>query len=346
MLRLPHFTLLLCLPAFAADQVVLNNGDILNGSIVRNDGTRLVLKSELFGELTMPWTAVKSVHGDTADFVHLFASDSPKAKVSTSGDEVLVVTTGGTKTAPKVEIAVLRGAEEKRKYDRQEHPGAFDLWAANVDMGLALARGNARTDTLTTAIVADRTTSSDRVGLFLTQIYGTARVNNLTSTIASDVRGGWTYNRNVTPRLFFTTMNNYEHDRFQNLDLRFVAGAGMGWNAIKQESLSLALQAGADYNRENYMNGLHRNVAEANLGNTLQFKVSKATALTQSFQLFNNLSDTGNYRLAFDLGWVTTMRKWVAWHVTASDRFLSNPVLGRQRNDLLMSTGFRLTLAR
>src|SRR5215472_673694 len=98
MLRLPHFTLFLCLPVFAADQVVLNNGDILNGSIVRKDGTRLVLKSELFGELTMPWTAVKSVHGDTADFVHLFASDSPKTKVSTSGDEVLVVTTGGTKT--------------------------------------------------------------------------------------------------------------------------------------------------------------------------------------------------------------------------------------------------------
>jgi hypothetical protein len=33
-------------------------------------------------------------------------------------------------------------------------------------------------------------------------------------------------------------------------------------------------------------------------------------------------------------------------HVTASDRFLSNPVQGRQRNDLLISTGFRLTFAK
>jgi hypothetical protein len=48
----------------------------------------------------------------------------------------------------------------------------------------------------------------------------------------------------------------------------------------------------------------------------------------------------------FDLGSATMIKRWLGWHVTASDRFLSNPVQGRQRNDLLLSTGFRLTFAR
>ena len=40
------------------------------------------------------------------------------------------------------------------------------------------------------------------------------------------------------------------------------------------------------------------------------------------------------------------LKKWLAWHVTASDRFLSNPLPGRQRNDLLLSTGLRLSFAK
>jgi hypothetical protein len=43
---------------------------------------------------------------------------------------------------------------------------------------------------------------------------------------------------------------------------------------------------------------------------------------------------------------VTAIKRWLAWQVTASDRYLSNPLLGRQRNDLLLSTGFRLSFAK
>jgi hypothetical protein len=62
--------------------------------------------------------------------------------------------------------------------------------------------------------------------------------------------------------------------------------------------------------------------------------------------MFPNLTDTGEYRVNFDLGAVTTIKKWLGWQVTASDRFLSNPLFGRQRNDLLLSTGLRLSFAR
>jgi hypothetical protein len=48
----------------------------------------------------------------------------------------------------------------------------------------------------------------------------------------------------------------------------------------------------------------------------------------------------------FDIGAVTALKKWLGWHVTASDRFLSNPVFGRQRNDLILSTGLRISFAK
>ena len=62
--------------------------------------------------------------------------------------------------------------------------------------------------------------------------------------------------------------------------------------------------------------------------------------------MFPNLTYTGEYRMNFDLSGVTVIKRWLGWHVTASDRYLSNPVFGRQRNDLILSTGFRLSFAK
>jgi len=36
----------------------------------------------------------------------------------------------------------------------------------------------------------------------------------------------------------------------------------------------------------------------------------------------------------------------MAWNVTFSDRFLSNPVNGREQNDVLLTTGVRLVFGR
>jgi hypothetical protein len=122
-----------------------------------------------------------------------------------------------------------------------------------------------------------------------------------------------------------------------------VGGGGLGWNAIKGEKLQLDLSGGGDYDRDNFNDHTHRNSAEINYGDNLLYKMSAATTVTQSFRLFNNLNHSGEYRMNFDLDAVTAIKKWLGWHVTASDRFLSNPAFGRQRNDILLSTGFRLS---
>ena len=48
----------------------------------------------------------------------------------------------------------------------------------------------------------------------------------------------------------------------------------------------------------------------------------------------------------FDVGAVTALKKWLSFQLTASDRYLSTPVGGRKRNDVLLTTGFRVSFAR
>jgi hypothetical protein len=337
----------MCFPVvLLADQVVLTNGDTLTGSIIKKDGDKLTLKSPFLGDVSVPWSAVRSLHSDEPLTVVLPGGAAVQGKVETSGTEVQVATVTGPQTAPLGGITALRNADQQRTYERQQHPGLFDFWTSNFDTSLALARGNAHTGTFTTAVNASRATRTSKFIIYFNQIYGTARINNLSSTTANAVRGGWSFNRSFDSRFFAGVFNDYERDHFQDLNLRFVFGGTAGYTAVKRgDNVRLDLLGGVDYERESFLANLGRNSAELNAGDLLLYKLSGLTSLTQSFRMFSNLSRTGDYRVNFDLSSVTTLRKWLGWQVTASDRFLSDPVFGRQRNDLLLSTGFRVTLS-
>ena len=325
-----------------ADQVVLMNGDTITGSIIKKDGDKLTLKSEFLGEVTMPWTAVKSLRADMEVTVVPSTGASVKGKAATSDGNLQVTTASGLTSVPLANVTAVRNDAEQAAYERLLHPSLLQLWTGYFDMGLALARGNAFTDTLTTAFNATRQTRKSKIIAHFNQIYGTARVNNVTAANASAIRGGWEFNEDITPKLFMNVMNDYEHDRFQDLDLRVVIGGGPGWNAIKTDRIQLGVTAGADYNRENFTT-LSRNFAEANFGYVFTYKLSGLTTLNETFTYFANLSDTGDYRFNFDLGSVTTLKKWLSFQFTGSDHFLSNPVLERQRNDLILSSGLRVS---
>jgi hypothetical protein len=329
----------------AADQVVLKNGDIITGSVIKKDGAKLTLKSEFLGDVSIPWTAIKSLQSDQELVVVLPGGESVKGKVSTSGENLAVAAAGGEKSAPLAAVSAVRNDAEQHAWERLQHPGILELWTGNYDLGLALTRGNARTTTLTNSFHAARVTTKDKVTVHFNQIYASSLANNVNSATASSISGGWAYNRDFTPKVFVATINEYEHDRFQTLDLRSVFGAAGGWNAIKKGKAALSFQAGADYERESFMDNTNRNSAEVNFGDDLLYKFSAVTSVTQAFRIYPNLSDTGEYRMNFDLSAVTALKKWLGWHLTFADRYLSNPVQGRLRNDVILSTGFRLSFA-
>jgi len=340
---------MLCLgfgPLFA-DQLMLKNGDRVTGNIVKKDGGKVTVKSDLMGDVTIPWDAVTAVTSDEPLTVVLPDGRSVVGTVSTAEGRVEVRSaTAPVVTSPLPQVSTIRNADEEKTYQRFLRPRWLDLWAGYFDLGLATARGNARTTTFTTSFNATRATGKGKTTLYYNQIYATATVNRVGSATAQAVRGGWAYNRNVSPRLFLNTFNDYEYDKFQNLDLRFVLGGGLGLSAIETERSQLDVLAGADYDRERFSAAPSRNSAEAYWGDDFSHKLNARASLRQSFRMFNNLSDTGVYRMNFDLSANTNLWKWLSWQLTGSDRFFSNPVPGRQRNDLLLTTGFRISFAR
>ncbi|NWG14557.1 MAG: DUF481 domain-containing protein [Acidobacteria bacterium] len=345
-LRIATLILLLsgALPLFA-DQVTLKNGDRVTGKIIKKDGATLVFKSDVFGNVSIPWDQVTQVTSDESLFV-LLPQGSVQGKLATVDDRLVVATETAKETVALAEAPVIRNAAEQQVWERLQNPGWLKLWAGFVDFGTSLARGNADTTTMTTGLNASRATRTDKTTLYFNQIYSTASLEGETSTTAQAIRGGWGHNRNVNSRMFWNIFNDYEYDKFQNLDLRLVLGTGLGYNVIKAERARLDLVGGGAYTHEEFSTPLSRNSGNAYWGNDLSYRLTGNTSFNQAFRMFNNLSETGELRVNFDVGTVTALTKWLSWQLTCSDLYLSNPVAGRKDNDVLFTTGFRITFAR
>lgn len=336
-------------PVLRADQVILNNGDRITGKIVKKEGDTLTVESVSFGTVTLPWSQVQSVTADAPLNVAL-PDATVKATLQTSGGQIQVAAPGQPRTVTPAQVVTLRNDAEQAAYERLLRPGLLDLWTINGSLNLAGTRGNAETSTITTPVNLARQSKTSTTTVYFNSIRSSARIGGVKTQTARAVRGGWAYSPNLTPRVFLNFFNDYEFDQFQSLDLRVVLGAGAGYHLWKSDRGFFDVVGGAAWNREKFDPApaarFTRSSGEVYWGNNMAYKLNSRVSLTQGFRMFNNMTESGQYRMNFDLGAATAVTKWLTWNVSLSDRYLSNPVPGRKNNDFLYSTGFGFTFAR
>ncbi len=335
--------------ALQADQVIMRNGDRVSGALIKKDAKTLTIKSEFFGVVTLPWDQIQTVKADTPITVELTGNSTVQGTLATSGDKVEVIAGADKRQVAPADIVALRNADEQRAYERLLAPGLGDLWAGTATVGWAGTSGNAKTGTFATGMNAARVTNTDKLFTYFNSIRASATVNAVNGQTAQAVRGGWGYNRNLKPRVFFNGFNDWESDKFQTLDLRMVIGAGLGFKVWKAERGGFDLLGGLAYNREKFdprqfdpkgAAPFTRSGADAYWGDDFNYKLNSRTTFFQGFRMFNNLSNSDRWRMNFDMGASTQLTKWLTWNLAVSDRFLNSPVAGRKKNDFLYTTGF------
>jgi putative salt-induced outer membrane protein len=350
-IRRALYTCLMLGSVVFADQITLKNGDRLTGSILKNDGEKLTMKTELAGEVTVPWEAVTAIA--TSEAVHIELKDGQHVVGALNMDEGRIqVSTAetGSVSASRDSVKFIRSKAEQAAYDaeidRYRNPRLVDLWGGFLDLAFATTQGNAETSTFTLGGEASRITTRDKISVRYTSLYARSDASGESITTANAKRGGITYNLNLSPRWFTFGSVDLEFDEFQNLDLRFVPAGGLGAHMIRRERTTLDFQLGAAANREFFSTGLRRTSGEVLLGEEFIHQFNDRTSVRQKMVVFPNVTDGGSYRVNFDTSAVAALNRWLSWQFTASNRYLSNPVPGRKKNDILFTTGVRLTFAK
>jgi putative salt-induced outer membrane protein len=325
-----------------ADQVVLNNGDRLTGTITKSDGKILVIKTEFAGEVTIQWPAVQSLTSATPLHVVTAAKTVVGAVTTSDGSLAVSTTPGGPVEVPRAEVTALRNDQAQAAYEKSLHPTLLEGWVGGANLGFALTGGNSETKNLAIAFTADRKTSHDEIALYTNTIYATNDAAGATPSVtANATQGGARYDRNLTKLLFAFGSADFQTDALQNLNLRSVLGGGLGFHAINTSRTTLDFLGGVNYTKENYI-GLDRNFAALTLGEELTYKVGASTVLAEKLYFFPDLSDTSQYRGTFNFGTITKISKWLGWQNAFGDIYVTNPPAGKKQNDVQLTTGINV----
>jgi putative salt-induced outer membrane protein YdiY len=338
-------------PSIFADQIILKNGDRLTGKIVKKDGDKIIIETESAGIITILWSAVEKIVSEEPLNLKLSDGQFIKGTVATENEKIEVE----TQDAGKVEVAkenieIVRSVAEQEKFEAEEerlrNPSLLDLWRGSVDVGFSFTSGNSNTRALTAGLRGNRQTYKDKISVYANAIQASNSNSSVSVTTAQALYGGIRYDYDLSEKTFVFASGDFEYDKPQQLDLRSVIGAGLGYKAIRSDRLTLDLFGGATYNRENFSTGEKRNSAEALIGNELTYKLTDNVYLEQRLSVYPSITEGGKYRALFDSSLVTNINDWLGWQVTIGDRFNSNPALGSKQNDFLFSTGLRATFGR
>jgi putative salt-induced outer membrane protein len=351
--------------AAMADQVTLKNGDRFSGNIVSGDGKALLLKTEFAGDVTITWDAIVGI--ESTQNLNLMLKDGTKlsGKITTTDGKFVVAGAAPSSAAPaaKETIVAVRNDAEQKTFDidaeRMAHPKFTYFWSGLFDTGLALTRGNSETASFTLDTKAVRQTPRDKLTLYANYIYADTQNSVPAVTTANLFEGGLRGDLNVSPRLFTFAFGDFTTNQLQHLSLRQSYGGGLGYHVIKTDRTLFDVFGGFAYTRDEFNSYSYTNPAppppslivlastmnsaEAVIGEEFDSQLSKHTMLNQRFSFFPNLSHTGEYRLQFDSTLAMKMKAWLSWQTTFSDRYISYPPPGLKGNDLVLSTGLRVT---
>jgi putative salt-induced outer membrane protein len=339
--------LALALQVAYADQIELKNGDRLTGTITQLDARSLVIKTEFAGTVTIAREAVSRIVAEQPLYTTLKDNQVVVGTVTTEGESLAVQTeNAGVVRFPKESVQSIRNKELQTAHlaeiERLRNPRLGDLWTGAADVGLSMSQGNAETTSFNVGVNAARATTRDKVTVYFTELFARNSTAGTAVTTANAKRGGGRYDVNLNDRSFAFGMSDLEFDEFQKLDLRLVLGGGFGWHVRKTEKLGFDFFGGGSMNREYFSTGLDRTSGEVLLGQEYTQKLSGRATLRERLAFLPNMSERGEFRLNFDTSAVFALNSRIGWHITLSNRYLSNPVPGAQSNDFLLTTGLRV----
>jgi putative salt-induced outer membrane protein len=327
-----------------ADQIFLKNGDRLTGSIEHADAKNVVIKTDLAGEVTLPWSAVRQLTTSQPLHVETKQGATLVGEVTTSDGSLQLRTKDqGPVTVSRDAVTHVRNAAEEKAYQESLHPGLLHNWHINTTVGFALTAGNSETKNLALALAGGRKTLHDGLSLYANSVYATNDAPGaVPSVTANSDQGGARYDRNLARRLFGFGAADFQADALQDLNLRSVFTAGLGFHGIHSDRTTLDLLSGINYTRENYST-FSRDLSGATLGEEFMKKLGAGVVLTEKQYFYPDLTETGEYRATFNLGIAIKINQWLGWQQAFGDIYVTNPPVDKKRNDILLTTGLNVS---
>jgi hypothetical protein len=227
------------------DEVLLLNGDRLSGKLVSVVGGKVKFDSPVLGELEFDAKEIGTL--TTVEPQQIHTADGGVIVDAARAGEAGSFRTAGTSTVGEQVLALAEVTAINPPVFEPEWKGTL-LGAAKFD------RGNTHKNNAHAGLEAKYERERDAIS-FRARYTG-ERVKDTTTRLSTttdrNLFGGLGYDFSLTEKAFWFAESSGEKDGPKDLDLRFIAGSGLGYRWFNRDDFKLSARAGLAWTSENY----------------------------------------------------------------------------------------------
>jgi hypothetical protein len=224
-----------------ADELMMKNGDRLQGSVVSMSMGKLVFKTSYAGEITIKWEEVEKLTTDQPLEAYLRDEETLIGKVTARDDGNLILEPADGSPPVPVQLAQVKTLE------RPKPPAGWEF-SGNISAGASKETGNTNTEKYN--LIGNLTVSKLP---HVIKLYGEFRKEWSKDKLSKDnALGSATYERFLDKKWFVFGNVTAQTDKFKDLDLLGNVAAGPGYQFWRSRNKNLSAKIGPAYGYEKY----------------------------------------------------------------------------------------------
>lgn len=358
-------------PAPQLDTIVFVNGDQLTGVLLRSVGDKLVFKSDVVGEVTVPLAKIKEMRSSGSfavlrKDVRVHRGDLRSGTLSVTGGNVIVQSPlAPPEIIPVKEVGyILDQQTVDREVERKA--GIWYGWSGTVSGGATIVQSTQYGRTFNVGVSLARTVPTvaylrarNRTLVSLQETYGKlttpavplgaldANGNPIPDSVVktSIFHGGLERDQYFTQRFYALATTAFDHNYAQGLELQSTYGGGIGWTPKSTPKQQLDVKADVHYTKEEFQTpSSNLDLFGSSLSETYKLALPRKMILTQALALLPAWNNLDAYAANGNVALAVPVLKRLAMSLSAADSFLNNPSYGYKKNSFQFVTGITYSL--
>ncbi|MHC5063688.1 MAG: DUF481 domain-containing protein, partial [Planctomycetota bacterium] len=228
------------------DQITLNNGDVLRGKILTLLKGKLKFESPALGELEIPLENITDIETAESVTIENKAGEMLQRRITGLADGKVAL---GPAPAGGPEVGDL-AQEDLVAINPPPKPPA--VWSGALSIGAYSFSGNTKRRGANATLDLKRKTDADRISAGVNWDYAQDKDSGDWELTQRRLAGRLQYDYFLSERSYLLATTAAEGDRFKDIDLRYTAGAGYGYQLFDSEEFKLSVEAGVNYFHEDY----------------------------------------------------------------------------------------------
>lgn len=207
-------------------------------------------------------------------------------------------------------------------------------WSSSLALTASMAEGNA--DSLGVGLSYDTTHRETDREFFFTTDYAYSEADGLAST--DTLRARAQFNKLLTKQSYVGLGSGFLRDDIADTDYRFTPALTLGHYLIKEDHMTLSIEAGPGYTFEK-TGGVTDDYFTMLAAEKFVWEINERTSFKQHLSGHMNPSETDDYNLVADIMLDTHITKRISWRLAASWTYDNSPAADKDKDDFTLSSG-------